>query len=186
MKILKTLLKIIYKLIETCAVVFVLIFVCLVLGQRFTNNNLSLGGFRMFSVVSESMAPTYVVGDIIISKEVDTNKLEPGDDISYLGTEGTFKGKVITHRIVNIEDRDGKKVIQTKGINNQAADPYITPDQVYGKMIYKTRLLSKINKAIKTQEGFYLCIFIPLAIIIGSEILASSIEKYKEKHGIED
>lgn len=184
MKIIKKIFKIIYKIVEASAIIFVLMFIALVLSQRFSNNSFSVAGLRMFSVVSESMAPTYVVGDIIISKEVATSDLKPGDDISYLGTQGTFKDKVITHRIIDIQNKDGETLIQTKGINNDAADPLIKPEQVYGKMIYKTKLLSKINKAIKTQEGFYLCIFVPLAIIIGSEILTSLIEKYKEKHGI--
>lgn len=54
----------------------------------------------MFTIASESMVPDYKVGDIIISKKVDTNNLNVGDDITYVGEKGELKGLVITHRIV--------------------------------------------------------------------------------------
>ena len=186
MKALKTIFKILYKAVETCAILFIIIFVSFVLIQRFSNNKISIGGLRMFSVVSESMAPTYVVGDIIITKQVEPKDLKVGDDVSYLGKDGSFNGKVVTHRIILVGEGEGEITFQTKGINNPTPDPIIKGSQIYGKVIYKTMLLSRINKAIQTSEGFYVCIFVPLALVIGSEVLTSLIEKYKEKHGIED
>ena len=186
MKIAKKIFNILYKVVEACAIIFIIIFVSFVLIQRFSNNKFSIGGYRMFSVVSESMAPTYVVGDIILTKKVDSKDIKVGDDVSYLGTEGSFGDKVITHRIILADKENGEYVFQTKGINNPTPDPIIKGSQIYGKVFYKPVLLSKMNKAIATSEGFYLCIFVPLALVIGSEILISLIERYKEKHGIED
>lgn len=186
MKIVKTLGKILFNLIKYAAIVFIVIFLAFVLVQRFSNNQLAVGGYRMFSVVSESMAPTYVVGDIIITKNVAYEDLKPGDDIAYQGLEGTYKGKIITHRIQEIKNENNEKLIKTKGINNAVPDPNINYSQVYGRVVFRPLLLSKINKAIQTSEGFYCLIFIPLALIIGSEILQTSLEKYKEKHNIKD
>lgn len=182
MKILKRIFKIIYLIIKTAAIAFISIFVAFVLIQRFTNNEFSVAGYRMFSIVSESMAPKYTVGDIIIIKDVDVSTLKKGDDITYYGKSGSYNGKTITHRVLAIEKNSaGKYLIQTKGVNNISLDPIIEGDQVIGKVTMKVKSLSFINKTIQTTEGFFLCIFIPLVIIIGSELITSGVERYKEK-----
>ena len=60
----------------------------IVIVQRFSNNKINFKGYYMFTIASESMVPDYKVGDIIISKKVDTNNLNVGDDITYVGEKG--------------------------------------------------------------------------------------------------
>ncbi len=163
-KILKVIGNIIYGLL----VLFVVLLLLVVVLQRFSNNTITLGGFRIFNIATESMVPVYDVGDVIIDKKVDPKDLKAGDDISYLGKERDFAGKIVTHRIESIEKQeDGTYKIITKGVANAFADPEITDSQVQGKVIYKFITLSFISKIIrKSLVMMYVLIFIPIGIII--------------------
>ena len=139
----KKILKIIKKIVDIILVVFVLAFVLVVCLQRFSNNELSVFGYRMFTVVSGSMLPEYEIGDVVISKNIPTKDIKVGDDVSYLGASGTFKGKVVTHRVVNIDkDVDGKLVFHTKGTANLVEDPLVYENQIYGVVWKKDKMLS--------------------------------------------
>ena len=71
----KNILKIIMKILKIALIIIIVLFASFVLLQRFSNNNTSIFGYRMFAVVTGSMEPVYSVGDVILCKEVDTNKL---------------------------------------------------------------------------------------------------------------
>ena len=88
-----------------CAILLMLLIIVLAM-QRFSNNEIAVGGFRVFNVATGSMVPTYKVGDVIIVKEVDINELEKGDVVTYLGKESDFAGRVVTHRIKYIEEKE--------------------------------------------------------------------------------
>lgn len=175
-------LKTIFTIIKTFIIIVLLAFILVVFLQRFSNNKLSLFNYRIFAVATGSMKPKYNIGDVLISKDVEPSKLKVGDNISYLGTQSNFKGKVITHQIVKIEkDEDGKLLFHTKGIANLVEDPVVKESQVYGKVIYKTILLSYIYKLVSTSTGFGLIIVIPLILIVGYEILVTLLEKKEEE-----
>ena len=174
-------LKIIGNILYYILVVIVLLILLVVLLQRFTHNNASIGGIRIFNIVTESMVPEYKVGDILISKSIDPSKIEIGDDVVYMGEVGSFQGKIITHRVIDIEKDGDSDKFHTKGIANEYEDPaVVTADQIYGTIIYKTHILSFISKIINNLYGFYFLIFIPLAVLIIVKIVKIHREKYEE------
>lgn len=174
-------LKIIGNILYYMLVVLVLLILLVVLLQRFTHNNASIGGIRIFNIVTESMVPEYKVGDILISKSIDPSKIEIGDDVVYMGEVGSFQGKIITHRVIDIEKDGDNYKFHTKGIANEYEDPaVVTADQIYGTIIYKTHILSFISKIINNLYGFYFLIFIPLAVLIIVKIVKIHREKYEE------
>ena len=128
-------LKIIYGIIKTFIVSFLVIYLLFVIIQRVTNNS-SIFGYRMFTVATGSMEPVYNVNDVILVKDTDPSTLKVGDDIAYLGNRDAVKGLVVTHRIIRIETLDDNKVHYTlKGVNNKYEDPSITEDQILGKVL---------------------------------------------------
>lgn len=160
-------LKFIGNLLYILVFMIVVAMLVVVIMQRLTNNSIAIGGIRMFSVVTGSMVPVYEVGDVLISKEVEPKDIKVGDDIVYKGEEGSFNGKVITHRVIEIEQQeDGKYSITTKGVANEEQDPEINQDQVYGKIIYKAKILSFLGKLVRDIYVFYFVIFIPIGLII--------------------
>lgn len=161
--------------------VFLISFIICVCLQRFTNNKVSLFNFRMFTVITGSMKPKYNIGDVLIAKEIKPEKIKVGDDITYQGTANSFKDKVITHQVVRIEKVDGKYYFHTKGLANLVEDPVVSSEQVYGKVIYKTFIISFVYKIISTNIGFYAFIIVPIMYIIASEIISTLLEREEKK-----
>jgi signal peptidase len=175
-----------YKIVMAIAqILFAIVlvgFIIVVCLQRFSDNKISFFNYRMFTVISGSMEPKYKIGDVLISKEVDPATIKVGDTVSYLGTAGDFRDKVITHEVVSIgKDKDGKLLFHTKGLANLVEDPVISGSQIYGVVIYKSIILSVIYRIVGTTIGFYLFIILPLLFIIGSEIISTMLEKEDER-----
>ena len=159
--------KLIGNILYILLFIIVVLMLVVVILQRTSNNNISTGGYRMFAVATGSMIPVYNVGDVLIAKETEASNLKVGDDIVYEGKKGSFKDKVVTHRIISIEEKeDGNYKIITKGVANQEQDPEINQTQVYGKIVYKIKTLSFFNKMLKNMYIFYFVIFIPAGVII--------------------
>lgn len=163
--------KFLLKFIKVVVWIFVLLVIFVILVQRIFNNRVSIGSFRMFTVVTGSMEPVYKVGDVVISKEVDPSTINEGDDVVYLGEKNDFKDKIVTHRVIKIENKDGEYYFTTKGVNNDYSDPVISSNQIYGKVVYKPVVLSFLSGILNTKLGFYLLIFVPVAFLIFLEIL---------------
>lgn len=163
-------LKLIGNILYVLLFVIVVLMLIVVILQRVSDNSISLGGYRLFTVATGSMEPEYKVGDILLSKQVDINEIQVGDDVVYRGKEGSFKDKIVTHRVVSIREDNGEKKFTTKGIANTEKDPEIDSNQIYGKVIYKVKTLSFIGQIAKNIYVFYFIIFIPIAIIIFVQI----------------
>lgn len=163
-------LKIIGNILYAILFVIAILMLGVVILQRVTDNSVSLGGYRIFIVATGSMEPEYLVSDVLISKEANPSEINVGDDVVYKGKEGTFKDKVVTHRVIEKRQDEGTYKFITKGIANIEQDPEITANQIYGKVLGKVKSLSYIGKAIQNIYVFYFFIFIPIAIIIYKQI----------------
>lgn len=169
----KKTLDIIISIIRYILWVVIILILAIVLVQRISNNTKSLAGIRIFTVVTESMVPEYNVGDTIIVKSIDPSELKIGDDITYLGKTGTYDGKYITHRIIDITKNENETYsILTQGIANPKPDPEINESQVYGKIIYKSVIISKLNGIVGNLYSMYFVILVPITIMIFFEIRA--------------
>lgn len=160
-------LKFIVNVLYTLMFILVVLLLLVVIMQRVSNNTITLGGFRMFTVETGSMVPVYDVGDILISKEIKPEKIKVGDDLVYVGKEGSFAGKTVTHRVNSIEKQeDGNYKIITQGVANNIADPEINQTQVLGKVMGEIHILSFLQKLMKNIYVFYFVIFIPVGILV--------------------
>ena len=163
--------KFLLRFIKVIVWIFVLLVIFVILVQRIFNNQVSIGSYRMFTVVTGSMDPVYKVGEVVISKEVDPSTIKKGDDVVYLGEKNDFKDKIVTHRVIKIEKKEGDYYFTTKGVANEYSDPVISSDQIYGKVVYRPIVLSFLSGILNTKLGFYLLIFVPVAFLIFLEIL---------------
>lgn len=177
---------IITTIIKIICIIALILLIAVLALQRFSNNEIAVGGFRIFNVATGSMVPKYNVGDVLIIKEVDTNTLEIGDDITYLGEVGTFKNRVVTHQIVRIEETVGGRIFYTKGIANDTEDPQITADQIYGKVMYKCVIISLLTKLMNNLTAFYIIIFIPFALLIFLQLKDYIADKKEETDDEDD
>lgn len=164
-------LKISMSLIKTCITIFLVLLVLLILVQKVSNNDFSIGGIRVFTVVTGSMLPEYEIGDMIISIETEPKDIKVGDNIVYKGLVDDFNGKIVTHKVIEKKQEKNKYNFITKGLNNSIEDPEITEDQILGKVVYKTIILSVISKLINNTSTFFFVIFIPFAFLVFCEII---------------
>ncbi|NLC07965.1 MAG: signal peptidase I [Syntrophomonadaceae bacterium] len=82
-------------------------------------------------IVSGSMRPGIDIGDIVIIKETDGSQVQLGDIIMF--PLGNMK---ITHRIIDIEEREGVRYFTTKGDANAEPDTEpVLEANVMGKVI---------------------------------------------------
>mgnify|MGYP002076174738 FL=1 len=160
----------VFTIIKLICIILLICLIAVLALQRFSNNEIAIGGFRIFNVATESMVPKYLVGDVLIVKEIETNDLKVGDDVTYLGKEGSFKNRVVTHQIIQIDETENGKVFHTKGIANEVEDPTIEGDQIYGKVIYKCLIFSQLTKLMNNMTAFYIVVFVPFAILVSLQL----------------
>lgn len=163
-------LKIIGNIIYTIVFIFIALILIIAVLQRTTNNEISLGGYRIFVVATGSMVPKYNVGDVLLSKEIAPENIKVGDDIVYTGKEGSFKDKVVTHQVISVEKDEENYRIITKGIANTKEDPEITQNEVMGKIKCKLGVLTFLQKMISNNYVFYFVIFVPIVLITFKQI----------------
>src|SRR5574344_1038300 len=92
-----------YKIIKAILFTCIILYVLFVLVQRLSNNS-AIFGYRIFTVETGSMVPTYKVNDIILVKTVATSSLKVRDVVAYQGLRDDYKGKIISHRIIKINN----------------------------------------------------------------------------------
>ena len=168
--------KVLWKILKGIITIFLVIVLCLVVFQKVTKNKVAIGDIYIFQIATGSMQPVYKVGDIIVVKKENPANLKKGDDVTYLGQHENFKGLVITHRIMDIREENGKRYFITKGIANILEDPEISEDDIYGKMIYHTVLFSFVGR-LMTNPYVYYFLFVAVAISFSYEIISSFIKK---------
>ena len=161
----KKLLHTIFKSLRWILTIAVVIVLIAVIVQRVSNNKVSFFGYGIYTIVSESMLPEYEIGDMFIAKNISEDDIRVGDDLVYIGKVDSYLDKVITHRVVRVDN-----MIHTKGINNTMEDPAISYDQVYGKVVAKLFLLSLFSKLMNNSIMFYLIVFIPFGILVFFDI----------------
>ena len=174
-------LKFLWTIARTILSIVLIGLLAIIITQRVSNNKMSVAGFRVFTVVTESMIPEYIVGDTIITKSIDQSDIKIGDDVTYLGTVDSFRDKIVTHRVIKIEkDEDGQYIFQTKGIANEKEDPKINGSQIFGKVFYKIKSISFLNSVIGNLYGMYFAIFIPFGLIFFIEYIGYRKDKKEE------
>lgn len=167
----KVVLYVVFILLILIFLLFILYFVDLLYNIHSGEDRPPL--FDVYVIVSPSMVPTINVQDAIIIKRCDSGDIKQGDIISFLGTDSYYSDKVITHRVIGIEQSsDGKFLYRTKGDNNNVADSsLVNEDNVYGKVIFRIPMLGYVRQFLMTYFGWILCIALPLLYLILSEVI---------------
>jgi len=148
-------------------------------------NNVSFPGFfgyKAYSITTDSMEPTLSIGDIVILKKQDEDKIKQGDIITYFQ-----KGEMITHRIIEIKTTDGKHQYITKGDNNTLEDlENIEYEQIEGVKVIKIPLLGNIISFLKDEVIVLIIILIILVFYFYKVVKTEKKEERRKKKEIED
>ncbi len=133
-------------------------------------------GYRAYIITTDSMRPNIKVGDIVIIKKTENEKLNKNDIIIYrLSSES----ERVTHRIVD----KSKDIYITKGDNNKLEDNNIVKyENIEGKIIFKIPFIGKIF--LKSENVFYvffLSITILTAYMYNRRLLNKSLIRREKK-----
>ncbi len=177
--------RVIYEFLKGLLFLIMFLYIAFICIQRVSGNS-GIMGYHLYTVATGSMTGVYNVNDVIVVKTFDTSKLKVGDDVAYVGNRGGLEDKLVTHRIIKIEDGEDGRIFTTKGVSNQVEDPSITSSQIVGKVTGVLPVVTQLNHIIKSQAGFFCLIFCPLVLVIVLEILQTITDIKLEKNELEE
>lgn len=147
--------KRIWNVTSTVLVGLIVLCAVFLMGSR-------LLGFQCYNVISPSMEPNYMVGDLIYVKQVDPETIQEGDVITFLVNEDLVVG---THRVVRV-DRDNKH-FYTKGDANDVEDGSpVHYNNVIGVPQFSIPKLGYVSDFIQNPPGTYITLGVGLALIL--------------------
>lgn len=90
----------------------------------------ALVGLRPLSLLSDSMGPRILAGDVVLAKADDGTAAEVGDIVAFLPYADN--PTLLIHRVIDVERDEAGAVVAltTQGDANGAADRPISPEQV--------------------------------------------------------
>ena len=136
----------------------------------FNRNDRTLFGYRAYIVLSDSMSKTdFDAGDLVLVKEVaDPSSLKEGDIISYISQNTENYGEVVTHKIRRATtDASGAPGFITYGTTTDTDDEtVVTYPYILGKYHTSLPKVGTFFQFLKTPQGYFVCIFIPLMLLI--------------------
>jgi len=145
------------RLIKALAVLVLIAIVGALAGLYF------LDDYDAYVVMSDSMQPTIKSGDMVIigsPGSLFTESLAPGEIITFERNKN-----LVTHRIVSMEG----DTIYTKGDGQEEADPWSVSRffDVKGSYIFHIPYIGLVSNFIKTKTGWFLCVILPAACLLG-------------------
>jgi len=120
-------------------------------------------GFSAMRVLTRSMQSELPQDSLIITRRVDPDTLQVGDDISFFLDENT----IVTHRIVAVHynhEGSGERAFQTQGIENRMPDhQLVIPENIIGRVIFNNLTIGRIATII--QENLIISGILAVMII---------------------
>ncbi len=130
------------------------------------------------TVLTGSMEPILQPGDVIVAKPINPKEVKVNDVISYRNNQNTL----VTHRIIELVEKDGEVFFQTKGdANNVKDEGLIAPEQLVGSLFFHIPKAGYIANFLKSPFGLILIVSVPLlSLTIGMMRKIIAIDKQKE------
>lgn len=152
-------------------VAFYAMLIALVLGAFLLKSHSSgapftFAGHAAFTVLTSSMEDTYPKGSLVVTKSVEPQELQIGDDITFMISERSS----VTHRIIGIIENyqnTGQRAFETKGTMNKDPDkdPAIAAN-VVGKVVFCSLLLGQMAAFITKNWPLLLFLMVVIFALI--------------------
>ena len=124
----------------------------------------SVAGFTPMVVKTDSMAPTFEAGDLIMIRKCDTSQLKEGDIVCF-HTIIENEYALNTHRIQKIDEMAGVRSYTTKGDNNEISDQHVIADgDIVGKYVGRLPKMGKVMDFLSSSVGFLVVIVLPMLL----------------------
>lgn len=151
----KSPLRVVWNVVTTILVIAVILLAIALVGVR-------LIGYTPYAVLSPSMTPEFIPGDLIYVKEVPVDQITEGDVISFVANEDAT---IVTHRVVEI-DREGRK-FYTQGDANESRDGNpVLYENVLGVVQFSLPKLGYVSSYVSSESGRYVAIVVVLVLVL--------------------
>ncbi len=128
-------------------------------------------GYKPFIVLSGSMEPTILTGDIVLTKETNADSIMKGDIITFRADKNT----VVTHRVTEVVTENGTRSFLTKGDANTGADASsVKAETLEGKYLGRVGGVGRFAMFLQTPMGMLLFVVTPLCLFIVYDITSRS------------
>lgn len=176
----KKVLKKITTVLGTIFLIFLIAVVIVMFDARISGESPNIFGFHIFRVSSGSMEPELMIGDVVLVKDIDPSEIEKGDTVTYLGDEGDFDDKFITHKVIETPEYiNGEYFFTTQGVSEYSTepDPKWDESQLIGVVLCKVPFVDSLYSFFLKPYGLITFILVIVALF-GYEII-SLIISYK-------
>ena len=146
--------KKIWNVAYTVIVVIVVLCAVFLMGSR-------LLGYQCYTVISGSMQPKYMVGDLLYVKAVAFEDIQVGDDITFMLNEDKL---LATHRIIAMDSERG--YVQTKGLHNDNPDAPVHYKNIVGKVVFSLPALGYVSDWVMGTPGKYISISLGVLFVV--------------------
>jgi signal peptidase len=145
------------------------------------DNPPSMMGYQPFTVLSNSMKPTFETGDLVIVKKLTGEKIAKDDVITFRDTGN----RLITHRVVKVVNQNSTPAFVTKGDNNNVKDQQVVSSKaIVGKQVFRIVKGGYAAKFAGSPIGILLLVIAPLIGYICLEIYDRSKKSYQAKKNL--
>lgn len=122
-----------------------------------------VGADESYIVLTGSMQPTYAPGDVVFVTATPPAAIAAGDVITFQ----RGPGPTTTHRVIDVVEASGALAFQTKGDNNEDADPaLVRADQVVGVVTLSIPFVGAVITSADTQYGFLALVVLPFGLLV--------------------
>ena len=128
-------------------------------------------GYCPMIVLTDSMSPYIDSGDLIVDKSVKIDDVKVGDVISFFDPDGNGTS-VVTHRVVEILNENGKISFRTKGDFNNTEDKTPVPSSnLVGRYLFKIKGAGNVAMWLQTTPGLIVCVGVPVVLLVTYELI---------------
>ncbi|GGM67170.1 signal peptidase [Halarchaeum rubridurum] len=132
-----------------------------------------VGATGSYTVLSSSMSPAIEAGDVVVVDGVDPADVEERDVVTFHPPEGHQLASVerVTHRVVDVVERDGTLYFETKGDANEQADSALVPaSNVVGTVWFTIPKIGYVTQFAGTPLGTVTLVIVPAFLLVVSEV----------------
>ena len=136
----KSVAKINFRIFSVPIVIALLILVALIAG---------IFKYKLIAIATDSMKDTYARGDAVIIEYLKPEDIHVGDIMVF-----RHSNKVITHRVIDIKNKNNKIYFNTKGDANKSTDGYVTESKdVIGRVDFVIKYIGYPTVLVEEMFG---------------------------------
>lgn len=145
---------------------FLIIFIAFLLLGFIANKSdcgASIGGYRIYDILTGSMSPTIKPGNLVVVKEILPDEVKENDVITF---KSGITNNITTHRAIDIVNNNGKTEFITKGDANNIQDPLpLDGKLLVGKVEFQIPYVGGILRFVQNNKFIFILIFLFIIFI---------------------